>query len=135
MNSSPHIIDVMLGLFGASLVAILTMYVGGQFFDWDITHDKPVWLGLFVYFAYGGLMAAIVSICALLLWVILCWKKSSIGWWIPPVLGSILIGGLMGIAVNMAYFIFGLVTGFCAGLTFWLISVGRKNRVFLMFKN
>jgi len=116
MHRSPGIIAVISGLFGASLVAIFTMYVGGQFFDWDITHDQPVWLGLFVYFAYGGLMAAIVSVGALLVWATLCWKNSSIGWWFPPVIGSILIGGFMGLSGNLAYFIFSAITGFSLDL-------------------
>ncbi|SNR32746.1 hypothetical protein [Puniceibacterium sediminis] len=135
MDGSPHVLEVLLGLLAASIFAILAMYVGGQFFEWDIPSDAPIWLGLFIYIAFGGLLALLLGVLALLLWVVLCWRRSFISWLVPPIIGSIILGGFLGFSGNLTYALFGFAVGGSAGTVFWLVTVGKERRVFLAFKS
>jgi len=128
MDSQPNVLEMLAGLFAASFVGILMMYVGGQLFEWDATRSSPVWIGLLLYIAYGGMFGVLMSIFALLLWAILCWKRACVRWWVPSALNAIVLGGAFSISGNVNEAVFCAFVGLCSGLALWRVAVGEKLR-------
>jgi len=115
MTHQPNLIEVILGLFAATCVGTLMMYVGGQVFKWDVTGDSPTLIGLILYFSYGGLFGVVVGGLSLLLWCVLRWKKVCVSWWVPPAFGALILGGVWAISGNMSYMTFAACVGLCSG--------------------
>lgn len=131
---NPSLKEVSTGLVITSFYTIISMYVGGQFFGWDITRNIPIWLGLAVYFQIGIVMAAIGSIVATALWFFLRWWEAKVVWWVPGLLLACPLGAFMAQSGSLTYTVFGVLVGAFGGLLFWRTAVGNQREVHLAFK-